>query len=239
VTDVTGCNSSACGRHFIESDRCGLFGSNAARVVGLCRTMEHGIGNALPRTWAVRLGTGEGVMVRRLSVASPDSGAESPVYGDEPVDWVGRGDSPSMVSAAHAASAAAVLGAPPLVAVSRLVGSGQSAWLPAPSSAVLPSMRQPGSDPAAKTELASRLRSFCQASGDQALPADPLMYSIATPGNWRHVGCRPAIRKMVCKGHPCIHAADEDLMTWFASSMTARRGGRLLRKRTGVHGREG
>jgi hypothetical protein len=220
-------------------DRCGLFGSNAARVVGLCRTMEHGIGNAPPRTWAARLRTGEGVMVRRLSVASPDSGAESPVYGDEPVDWVGRGDSPSMVSAAHAASAAAVLGAPPLVAVSRLVGSGQSAWLPAPSSTAAPSTHRPGSVLAARTELASQLRSFCRASGDQALPAGPPMYSIATPDNWRHVGCRPAKRKMVCKGHPCIHAADEDLMTWFASSMTARRGGRLLRKRTGVHGREG
>src|SRR5579863_7879863 len=30
------------------SDRCGLFGSNAARVVGLCRTMEHGMAVAQP-----------------------------------------------------------------------------------------------------------------------------------------------------------------------------------------------
>lgn len=219
--------------------RCGSFGSNAARVVGLCRTMEHGIGSALPRTWAARLGTGEGVMVRRLSVASPDSGAESPVYGDEPADWAGRGDSPSRVSAAHVASAAAGLGAPPRLAASRLVGSGQSAWLPASSSTAAPSTHHPGSVLAARTELASQLRSSCRASGAQALPAGPLLYSIATPDNWRHVGCRPAKRKMVCKGHPCIYAADEDPMTWFASSKTARRGRRVLRKRTGVHGREG
>lgn len=239
VAEVTGCDSGAGGRRFIEMDRCGVFGSNAARVVGLCRTMEHGIGNALPRTWTARLGTGEGVMVRRLSVASPDSGAESPVYGDEPADWAGRRGSPFRVSAAPAASAAAGLGAPPLLAAGRLVGSGQSAWLPR---AIVDRGAQHASS-GFRSSREDRARQsaakLCHASGNQALPAGPLMYSIATPGNWRHVGCRPAKRKMVCKGHPCIHAADEDLMTWFASSMTARRGHRLLRKRTGVHGREG
>ena len=30
----------------------------------------------------------------------------------------------------------------------------------------------------------------------------------ATRRNLRHVGHRPAQRKMVCKGHPCIYAAD-------------------------------
>lgn len=219
-------------------DLCDLFGSNGARVVGLCRTMEHGIGSASPRTWAARLGAGEGVIVRRPSVASPDSGAESPVYGDEPADWAGRGNPPSRASAVPAASATAGLGAPPLGVAGRLVGSGQSAWLPAPSSTAAPSTHQRGSVLAAKTGLASQLPRFCHASGDQAFPAGPLMYSIAAPGNSRHAGCRPAKRKMVCKGHPCIHAADEDLMTWFASSMTARRVRRLLRKRTGVHGRE-
>jgi len=219
-------------------DLCDLFGSNGARVVGLCRTMEHGIGSASPRTWAARLGTGEGVMVRRPSVASPDSGAESPVYGDEPADWAVRGNPPSGASAVSAASATAGLGAPPLGAVGRLVGSGQSACLPAPSSTAAPSTHQRGSVLAAKTGLASQQPRSCHASGDQAFPAGPLMYGIATPGNSRPAGCRPAKRKMVCKGHPCIHAADEDLMTWFASSMTARRVRRLLRKRTGVHGRE-
>ena len=141
--------------------------------------MEHGIVSASPRIWAARWGTGEGVMVRRLSVASPDSGAESPVYGDEPTDRAGRGDSPSRAtragqfmtrppSAVRAASATTVLGAPPRPAARRLVGLAQSAWLPAPSSAVLPSVYQPGSDPAATTELASQLPSFFHVSGDQA-----------------------------------------------------------------------
>jgi hypothetical protein len=38
----------------------------------------------LDRAWQAGADPGRGVMVRRLSVASLDSGAESPVYGDEP-----------------------------------------------------------------------------------------------------------------------------------------------------------
>ena len=101
-------------------------------------------------------------MVRRLSLASLDSGAESPVYGAEPFRgqvWAGRA---------------------------------------------------------------------------------------ATRRNLRHVGHRPAQRKMVCKGHPCIYAADGKPMTWFTSSLVVSRGLRAtggacrhLRKRTDVHGREG
>jgi hypothetical protein len=192
--------------------------------------------------------------VRRLGVASPDSAAESPVYGGEPADWAGRRDWPSGTSGGgHSAtrprpwrpfpistgSAAPGLGAPPLAAASRIVGSAESAWLPAPSSAAAPSVHQPGSDLAAKTELASQLPSFLHVSGDQASQLALLMYSIAIPDNSRHVGCRPAKRKMVCKGRPCVHASDEDPMTWFASSMTVRPGRRLPRKRTDVHGREG
>jgi hypothetical protein len=41
----------------------------------------------------------------------------------------------------------------------------------------------------------------------------------ATRRNLRHVGRRPARRKMVCKGHPCIYAADGNPMAWFASSL--------------------
>ena len=106
-------------------------------------------------------------MVRRLSLASLDSGAESPVYGAEPF----RG----------------------------------------------------------------QVRTGCA----------------ATRRNLRHVGHRPAPRKMVCKGHPCIYAADGNPMAWFASSLVVRyasaAGGsceppmtpmRPLR-RTDVHGREG
>ena len=73
----------------------------------------------------------------------------------------------------------------------------------------------------------------------------------ATRHNLRHVGHRPAQRKMVCKGHPCIYAADGNPMTWFASSLAVppglcgRRSLRIAarlgrpRKRTDVHGREG
>ena len=72
----------------------------------------------------------------------------------------------------------------------------------------------------------------------------------ATRHNLRHVGHRPAQRKMVCKGHPCIYAADGNPMTWFASSLAVPRGrcGRRNlriaappgrpRRRTDVHGRE-
>jgi len=84
-------------------------------------------------------------MVRRLSVASLDSGAESPVYGEEP---------------------------------------------------------------------------FCGQSRTRRA---------ATRRNLRHVGHRPAQRKMVCKGHPCIYAADGN------PTMIAMR----PRKRTDAHGREG
>jgi len=53
--------------------------------------MEHGIGSGstVPGCQA-RLA--EGVMVRRLSVASLDSGAESPVYGEEPSASADRAD---------------------------------------------------------------------------------------------------------------------------------------------------
>ena len=62
----------------------------------------------------------------------------------------------------------------------------------------------------------------------------------ATRHNLRHVGHRPAQRKMVCKGHPCIYAADGNPMTTrFASWWAVCRGPRSPRKLTDVHGREG
>ena len=64
--------------------------------------------------------------------------------------------------------------------------------------------------------------------------------SAATRHNSPHVGRRPAQRKMVCKGHPCIYAADGNLMTTrFASPWAVPRGLRSPRKLTDVHGREG
>lgn len=57
--------------------------SNPARVAGLCRTMEHGIGGRSP-SLGCQAWTGRGVVVRRLSLASLDSGAKSAVYGTAP-----------------------------------------------------------------------------------------------------------------------------------------------------------
>ena len=135
-------------------------------------------------------------MVRRLSLASLDSCAESPVYGGEP-----------SASARRAA-------------------------------------------PAARPPQAGATRDSA-ATVDRMLPLQVRAVYAATPRNLRHVGHRPARRKMVCKGHPCIHAADGNPMAWFASSvavpwtnvaegscgspMTPLR----PRKRTDVHGREG
>jgi hypothetical protein len=45
--------------------------------------------------------------------------------------------------------------------------------------------------------------------------------------------------KMVCKGHPCIYAADGNPMTRFASPWAVPRGPRSPRELTDVHGREG
>jgi hypothetical protein len=75
----------------------------------------------------------------------------------------------------------------------------------------------------------------------------------ATRDNFRCFGNRPATRQMVCKGDPCIYAADGDPMTWFTSPLVvpcsrmrttegARRPAPGLRhpgQLTDVHGREG
>jgi hypothetical protein len=62
---------------------------------------------------------------------------------------------------------------------------------------------------------------------------------VTRPAARRRGGCRPARQKMVCKGHPCIYTADEDPMTWRASSHAVPCGHRCPRKLTDVHGREG
>jgi hypothetical protein len=135
-------------------------------------------------------------MVRRLTLASLDSGAESPVYVAEPSASAGRGgyagsDVPPRFATRHGAAAVD--------------------WIP---------------------------------------PRQDVTGHAATREKLRHVGHRPAKRKMVCKGHPCIYAADGNPMTWFASSLAVpcgRCGRRNLRiaappgrprRRTDVHGRE-
>ena len=124
-------------------------------------------------------------MVRRLSLASLDSGAESPVYVLVPSASAGRGT---------------------------YANGGVPGRMP---------------------------------------PTQVVTGRTATRHNLRHVGHRPAKRKMVCKGHPCIYAADGNPMTWFASSLVVRCANAaegscgspltLMRPlmRADVHGREG
>jgi len=61
-------------------DRCDLFGSNAVQANGFCRTMVRGTGVANAHTGSTGAGAGGGVMVRRPSVTSTDSGAKSSAY---------------------------------------------------------------------------------------------------------------------------------------------------------------
>jgi hypothetical protein len=140
--------------------------------------------------------TGEGVMVRRLSLASLDSGAESPVYVGVPSAPAGHGTHPN-------------------------------------------------------GDVSQGGAGDCRATVDHMRPRQVATAPAATRRKPRHVGHRPAKRKMVCKGHPCIHAADGNPMTWFTSSLAVPRGHcgrrslriaarpRRLRERTDVHGREG
>ena len=69
--------------------------------------------------------------MRRLSVASLDSGAESPVYGEEPSASVGRGNPAAR---------------PPWADGGGLIISDEPAWLPAPPGAALPSAQRVNSE---------------------------------------------------------------------------------------------
>jgi hypothetical protein len=124
-------------------------------------------------------------MVRRLSVASRERGAESPVYAAEPSASAGRDE-------------------------------------PAARAGI--DVRSPA------TTVAGLL-----ATAHGGLPVTAAPQRAAT----RRAGCRPARRKMVCKGHPCIYMADGDSRVRFASSKAVPCGRRLPRKLTDVHGREG
>ena len=76
-------NFSAGGRSDNQVGSMRFVGSKAARVVGLCRTMERGIGSS-PAVPGCQARTGGGVVVHRLSVANRDRGAESSVYAAAP-----------------------------------------------------------------------------------------------------------------------------------------------------------
>jgi hypothetical protein len=113
-------------------------------------------------------------MVRRLSLPSLDSGAESPVYVGEP--------------SAPAARRAHVGGDVPPCGASTC-GFATVVWI-----------------------------SARQVMTRRAAPRRKL----------RHVGHRPAKRKMVCKGHPRINAADGNPMTWSAPSWSYLAPGSLI-----------
>ena len=200
--------------------------------------------------------------MRRPSVASLDSGAESPVYGEEP---------------SASADRISPVARPPWAG-----GGRRAVW---PVRAVEPA-QQAGCDPCAGSALTSRLPGFSQAlaSGGQGsarqvlrarsvgqrtrrrgglrgdhlapgsagrldashrgnggadVPGAGRRGGAATRRNSRSVGYRPAKRQMVCKGHPCVYAADGDPMARHASSWAVPRGLRSLCKLTDAHGREG
>jgi hypothetical protein len=187
VSDVTGSNSSIGSMRFVrlQCRTCGRFMPHNGAWDGISALVPAGRYD------------GGGVMVRRLTLASRDSGAESPVYVGEPSAPAGRG-------------ASATGDVPP-------TGATRSG--------------------AATVDLMSTRHVVTGRAATRRKP--------------RHVGHRPAKQKMVCKGHPCIYAADGNPMTWFASSRAVSRGRcgrrslriaappRRHRKRTDVHGREG
>lgn len=186
--------------------------------------------------------------MRRPSLASLDCGAESPGYRAVP--------SASADGDASAAPPQAGGAGVPHCAVSRLAPPGGP-------SRVTPTGAHPGQFAvAAKTASVSRLPGPFPAlarGGHGDLPPGPAGQRdtrhgrvarldhfragqdgcATTRDNSRHAGRRPAKRKMICKEHPCIYAADGYSMTRSASSWAAPRGPWLPPKLTDVHGREG
>lgn len=212
----------------------------------------------LDRTW-VPGAAAEGVMVRRPSVASLDSGAESPVYGAEPSVSADRMGTVARLPWADGGgrqavrSARAVLGAPALVIGYRGVraltldetpggaGAGGDAATFAPG---LPGGVRRGFRHAPRRgHLAPGRagRSDTRHAGCGELDASRAGQrgGVADLRKSRHVGRRSAAPTMIFKGHPCIHAAGGDPMTRYASSWAVPYGWRPPRKRTDVHGREG
>jgi len=168
----------------------------------------------------------------------------------------------------------AELGVPVYASGSGADVPGEPAWLPAPAAAFLLDSPAAASGPAAQRALPGGVPAFLQAcaGGGQATLNRFLAPGGATRGNRqlgavrpghprcpavrcnsRHVGHRLATRKMVCKGDPCIYAADGDPMTWFTSPLVVPCGGipategdrrpapglRHPGQLTDVHGREG
>jgi hypothetical protein len=182
--------------------------------------------------------------VRRLSVASLDSGAESPVYGEEPSASADRGPAEM----------------PPWA-------DGHGRWATRPNfpqaRVGFPQARAGGGRSAAGRKVAAGaaiggpggaigvggIYSLPVPRGGAA-PDSTVLVGLATPGQ---VGTGMPRLATTCdmsvvdrqsgrwyvKDIRASNAADGNPMTWFASSWAARRGSRSPRKLTDVHGREG
>ena len=213
--------------------RCGLFGSKGARVVGLCRTMEHGIGSGLPAP-GCQARSAEGVMVRRLSVASLDSGAESPVYGAEPPASAERGNpaaTPPWADGARRTVRLTVSGRPTRSGVPHRglwPGTPVSGFGGTVDSGGVISLQLPRTGGATRGKTVTvdwTLRAQAGAGAPRHIASYAMPVVDQQRGRWYVEDIRASTQPM---GNP---------MTWFASSWVVPRGPRP--PRTDVHGREG
>jgi hypothetical protein len=166
--------------------------------------------------------------VRRLSVACLDSGAESPVYGEEPSASADRGpvvnppraDGDGRRAVGGGRTVAGCYLAPGVVVGGRgrAVGAGGITSLQVPQ---------------------------CLATRDITMTVSFVTPGLVGTGMPRHAtSCDMSVvdqqsGRWYAKGHPCIYAADGNPMTWFTSSWAVPYGPRSPRKLTDVHGREG
>jgi hypothetical protein len=167
-------------------------------------------------------------MVRRLSVANLDSGAESPVYGEEPSASADRGP---VVNPPRADGDGR-----------RAVGGGRTVagcYL-APGVVVGGRGRAVGADGITSLQVPQ-----CLATRDITMTVSFVTPGLVGTGMPRHAtSCDMSVvdqqsGRWYAKGHPCIYAADGNPMTWFTSSWAVPYGPRSPRKLTDVHGREG
>jgi hypothetical protein len=228
--------------------RCGLFASKAAHLRGLCRTMEHGIGSGSTAP-GYQGRPAEGVMVRRTSVASLDSGAESPVYGTEPsasADRVGPVARPPWSGGGGRRAVRRVRAVPGFF---QAFASGDQAALdtyPAPGVSVsgFGGAVGLGATTSLQVPQGGKTRHIT-VTVDRTLPgqAGTGAAQLAATHDTSMVGQRSGSDqrsgRWYVKGHPCVCAADGNPMTRYASSWAVPRGLRSLCKLTDAHGREG
>jgi hypothetical protein len=167
-------------------------------------------------------------MVRRLSVANLDSGAESPVYGEEPSASADRGP---VVNPPRADGDGR-----------RAVGGGRTVAGRYLALGVVVGGRGRAVGAGGITSL---LVPQCLATRDITMTVSFVTPGLVWTGMPRHAtSCDMSVvdqqsGRWYAKGHPCIYAADGNPMTWFTSSWAVPYGPRSPRKLTDVHGREG